>query len=130
MAYNRELEGKDLLTETIIGAAIEVHRHLGPGLLESTYEQCLCWELRDAGLKFVRQAMIPINYKGDSTGGVYRPDLVVEDRVMIEIKAVDRLASVHETQLLTYMRHTGIHTGLLLNFNCSRLREGLKRLSL
>jgi len=130
MAYNWELEGKDLLTETIIGAAIEVHRHLGPGLLESTYEQCLCWELRDAGLKFVRQAMIPTNYKGDSTGGVYRPDLVVQGCVIIEIKAVDRLANVHEAQLLTYMRHTGIKTGLLLNFNTSLLREGLKRLSL
>jgi GxxExxY protein len=130
MAYDREVEGKDLLTEAIIGAAIEVHKHLGPGLLESTYEQCLCWELRDAGLKFIRQTMIPINYKGDSTGGVYRPDLVVEDRVMIEIKAVDRLASVHEAQLLTYMRHKGIKTGLLLNFNCRRLRDGLKRFSL
>jgi GxxExxY protein len=74
--------------------------------------------------------MIPINYKGRSAAGVYRPDLVVEDRVMIEIKAVDRLAIVHEAQLLTYMRHTGIRTGLLLNFNCPRLREGLKRLSL
>ena len=130
MAYDREVEGKDLLTEAIIGAAIEVHKHLGPGLLESTYEQCLCWELRDAGLKFIRQTMIPINYKGDSTGGVYRPDLVVEDRVMIEIKAVDRLASVHEAQLLTYMRHKGIKPGLLLNFNCRRLRDGLKRFSL
>jgi GxxExxY protein len=96
MPYDKEVEGKDLLTEAIIGAAIEVHKHLGPGLLESTYEQCLCWELRDAGLKFIRQTMIPINYKGDSTGGVYKPDLVVEDRVMIEIKAVDRLASIHE----------------------------------
>jgi len=130
MDYDIEVEGKDLLTEAIIGAAIEVHRHLGPGLLESTYEQCLCWELRDAGLTFVRQTMIPIKYKGDSTAGVYRPDLVVEETVMIEVKAVDRLASVHEAQLLTYMRHTGIHTGLLLNFNCSRLRDGLKRLSL
>lgn len=77
-----------------------------------------------------RQVMIPINYKGNSVAAVYRPDLVVEDRVMIEIKAVDRLASVHEAQLLTYMRHTRIHTGLLLNFNCGRLRDGLKRLSL
>ncbi len=130
MAYDERVEGKDSLTETIIGAAIEVHRHLGPGLLESTYEQCLCWELRAAGLKLDRQVMIPISYKGNSTAAVYRPDLVVEDRIMIEIKAVDRLASVHEAQLLTYMRHTGIGTGLLLIFNCPRLRDGLKRLSL
>jgi GxxExxY protein len=130
MAYDRVVEGNDLLTEAIIGAAIEVHRHLGPGLLESTYEQCMCWELRDAGLSFVRQAMIPINYKGNSVAAVYRPDLVVEDRVMLEIKSVDRLASVHEAQLLTYMRHTGIKIGLLLNFNCPRLRDGLKRLSI
>jgi GxxExxY protein len=130
MPYDETIEGKDLLTERIIGAAIEVHRELGPGLLESTYEQCLCWELRDAGLRLDRQVMIPLNYKGNSLAAVYRPDLVVEDRVMVEIKAVDRLASVHESQLLTYMRHTGIKTGLLLNFNCARLRDGLKRLSL
>jgi GxxExxY protein len=74
--------------------------------------------------------MIPINYKGNSVAAVYRPDLVVEGRVMLEIKSVDRLVSVHEAQLLTYMRHTGIKTGLLLNFNCPRLRDGLKRLSL
>jgi GxxExxY protein len=130
MPYDRRIEGKDLLTEAIIGAAIEVHRHLGPGLLESTYEQCLCWELSDLGLTFARQILIPLNYKGKSVAAVYRPDVVVEGRVMIEIKAVDRLATVHEAQLLTYMRHTGIHTGLLLNFNSSRVRDGLKRLSL
>jgi GxxExxY protein len=130
MAYNREVEGKDLLTEKIIGAAIEVHRNLGPGLLESTYEQCLCWELKESGFSVTRQVIVPISYKGNSLDAVYRPDVVVEHRVIVEIKAVDRLASVHEAQLLTYMRHTGIHTGLLLNFNCARLRDGLKRFSL
>jgi GxxExxY protein len=130
MPYDEGEEGKDLLTEKIIGAAIEVHRHLGPGLLESTYEQCLCWELRDAGFNLDRQVMIPLSYKGHSVAAVYRPDMVVEGQVMIEIKAVDRLVSVHESQLLTYMRHTKIRTGLLLNFNCPRLRDGLKRLSL
>lgn len=130
MAYDRDVEGKDSLTEAIIGAAIEVHRHLGAGLLESTYEQCLCWELKDAGLMIVRQTMIPIQYKGHSIPDAYRPDLIVEKRVMLEIKSVDRLASVHEAQLLTYMRHTGIRTGLLMNFNTPTLRDGLRRLSL
>jgi GxxExxY protein len=130
MTYDEETEGNDPLTEVIIGGAIEVHRVLGPGLLESTYEQCLCWELRDAGLEFDRQVMIPLIYKGNSVAAVYRPDLVVDDKVMVEIKAVDRLASVHESQLLTYMRHTKIRTGLLINFNCPRLVDGIKRLSL
>ncbi len=130
MSYSEAMEGSDLLTERIIGAAIEVHRVLGPGLLESTYEQGLCWELRGAGLKFNRQVMIPLVYKGSSVAAVYRPDLVVADQVMVEIKAVDRLASVHASQLLTYMRHPGIRTGLLVNFNCPRLTDGLKRLSL
>ena len=118
------------LTEQIIGAAIEVHRELGPGLLESTYEQCLCWELRDAGLKFQRQVKIQLNYKRNSVAAVYRPDIVVEDRVMVEIKAVDRLAIVHQSQLLTYMRHTNIRSGLLLNFNVPLLKKGIKRLIL
>jgi GxxExxY protein len=130
MRYDRALEGKDLLTEAIIRAAITVHRHLGPGLLESTYEQCLCWELMDAGLNYTRQVMIPIIYKGRSVESVYRPDLVVESRVMIEIKAVDRLALVHEAQLLTYMKHTKVHTGLLMNFNSPNLRMGLRRFTL
>lgn len=130
MAYNEAVEGKDRLTERIIGAAIEVHRHLGPGLLESTYEQCLCWELRDAGLAVDRQMMIALKYKAHSLPGVYRPDLVVERQVMVEVKAVNQIIAVHEAQLLTYMRHAGIKTGLLLNFNWPFLRQGLKRLSL
>jgi GxxExxY protein len=130
MKYDRALEGTDRLTERIIGAAIEVHRHLGPGLLESTYEQCLCWELIDAGLTYSRQVMIPICYKGKSVEAVYRPDLVVEGAVMIEIKSVEKLALVHEAQLLTYMKHTGVRTGLLLNFNCPTMRTGLRRFSL
>lgn len=130
MAYDESVEGKDRLTERIIGAAIEVHRHLGPGLLESTYEQCLCWELRDAGLTIDRQMMIALKYKSHSLPGVYRPDLVVERQVMVEVKAVSQIIAVHEAQLLTYMRHAGIKTGLLLNFNWPFLRQGLKRLSL
>ena len=130
MPYDRSREMQDLLTQAIIGAAIEVHRHLGPGLLESTYEQCLCLELRDAGLTFARQVLVPINYKGNSIAAVYRPDLVVEGKVMVEIKAVDKLAAVHGAQLLTYMKHTDIPTGLLFNFNSPVLKSELKRFSL
>jgi len=130
MAYNSLLEGKDLLSETIIGLAIEVHRQLGPGLFESSYEECLCWELRESGLSIVRQAMVPIVYKGNSLGVSYRVDIVVEKRVLVEVKAVEKLVKVHEAQVLTYLRHTGLHTGLLLNFNSPVLRDGMKRLSL
>ena len=130
MAYDRRTEGKDLLSEAIIGSAIEVHRELGPGLFESSYEECLCWELRESGLSIVRQTMVPIVYKGNSLAAAYRIDIVVEKRVLIEVKAVEKLAKVHEAQVLTYLRHTGLHTGLLLNFNSAVLRDGLKRLSL
>jgi GxxExxY protein len=130
MRYDRAVEGTDTLTQAVIGAAIEVHRHLGPGLLESTYEQCLCWELLDSGLSYSRQVMIPLTYKGKSIEAVYRPDLVIENRVMVEIKAVEKLAPVHEAQLLTYMKHTGIRTGLLMNFNCPVLKDVLRRFSI
>lgn len=130
MAYHREVEGKDSLSETIIGLAIEVHRQLGPGLFESTYEECLCWELRESGLSIVRQTMVPIVYKGNSLGAGYRVDIIVEKRVLVEVKAVEKLAKVHEAQVLTYLRHTGLHTGLLLNFYSSVLRDGMKRISL
>lgn len=120
----------DPLTEAIIAGAIEVHRHLGPGLLESTYEECLCWELKDSGLAVARQTSVPVIYKGRHVGVAYRLDMVIEQRVIVEVKAVDRLAPVHEAQLLTYLRHTGIPTGLLLNFNCQVLRDGLRRLVL
>src|SRR5687767_5621319 len=119
MAYDRRVEGKDLLSESIIGSAVEVHRQLGPGLFESSYEECLCWELRESGLSIVRQTMIPIVYKGNALAAAYRIDIVVEKRVLIEVKAVEKLAKVHEAQVLTYLRHTGLHTGLLLNFNSS-----------
>lgn len=121
---------EDLLTEIIIGRAIEVHRHLGPGLLESTYEECLSWEFREEGLAFTRQVHVPVIYKGRALPGAYRLDFVVEQRVVIEVKAADRIASVHEAQLRTYMRHTGIPIGLLLNFNSAILTQGLRRLSL
>jgi GxxExxY protein len=120
----------DPLTEIIIGRAIEVHRNLGPGLLESTYEECLSWELCAAGLAFDRQVSVPVIYKGRPLPGAYRLDFVVEQRVVIEVKAAERLAPVHEAQLRTYLRHTGIPTGLLFNFNSESLIKGLRRLSL
>jgi GxxExxY protein len=120
----------DSLSEAVIGRAIEVHRQLGPGLLESTYEECLCLELREYGLAVRRQVNVPIMYKGKAIAAIYRLDLVVAERIVIEVKAVEKLAPVHEAQLLTYLKHTGISTGLLFNFNVPVLRDGMKRLSL
>ncbi len=118
----------DLLTEKIIGFAIEVHRHLGPGLLESAYEECLCYELGQSGLTFRRQVPLPVVYKAIRLDCGYRMDVVVEERVILEIKSVERLMPIHEAQVLTYMKLGGIATGLLLNFNTSALKEGLRRL--
>jgi GxxExxY protein len=107
----------DLLTEQIIGLAIEVHRQLGPGLLESAYEECLCFELKQEGLPFRRQVALPVVYKSVRLDCGYRLDIVVQDQVILEIKTVERLLPVHEAQMLTYMKLSGIRTGLLLNFN-------------
>jgi GxxExxY protein len=120
----------DPLTEKIIGAAIEVHRVLGPGLLESAYEECLCHELRLAGIAFVRQQPLPVVYKGIHLDCGYRLDVVVEGKVILELKTVDRLLPIHEAQILTYLRLAGIHTGLILNFNVPTLRQGIKRMVL
>ena len=119
----------DSLSDAVIGRAIEVHRQLGPGLLESTYEECLCLELRGVGLAVRRQVNVPIMYKGKEIAAIYRLDLVVAERIVVEIKAVEKLAPVHEAQLLTYLKHSGIKTGLLFNFNVAVLRDGMKRLS-
>ena len=119
-------EQKDVLTEKIIGCAIEVHRQLGPGLLESTYESALCVELELAGLKFQRQLIYPISYKGRVIGE-HRIDLIVERAVILEIKSVARHDSVFEAQLLTYLKITGLHRGLLVNFNSRLLKDGIKR---
>jgi GxxExxY protein len=115
------------LTEAIIGAAIEVHRQIGPGLLESVYEECMCEELRLRSLRFRCQVELPVVYKGRETGGKYRIDLIVADEVVVELKAVERLLSVHEAQLLTYLRMTGKRVGLLINFNVSVLHRGILR---
>ena len=118
------------LTYAIVGAAIEVHRHLGPGLLESAYEECLCRELVLRGLRVERQKPLPLSYKGVKLDCGYRMDLVVEDRVLVEVKAVEALAPIHEAQVLTYLRLAGVRVGLLINFNVSVLKQGLTRLVL
>jgi len=117
----------DSLTDGIIGAAISVHRVLGPGLLESAYEECLCFELRHADLRFERQVPLPIVYKEVRLNCGYRMDLVVEDSVIIEIKAVERIVPVHEAQLLSYLKLTGKKVGLLMNFHVPVLKQGIKR---
>jgi GxxExxY protein len=116
------------LTEKIIGAAIEVHRHLGPGLLESVYEECLCYELSGAGLAFQRQVPLPVNYKGVKLDCGYRIDLLIEDAIIIEIKSNEGVAPVHCAQLLTYLKIAHKEVGLLINFNVPVLKHGLKRI--
>jgi GxxExxY protein len=119
-----------VLIEQVIGGAIEVHRHLGPGLLEGIYEDCLCHELALLGIAHQRQVLLPIVYKGVQLDAAYRLDLVVEDRLVVEIKAIDRILSVHEAQLLTYLRISGHRQGLILNFNHAVLKEGIRRMTL
>ncbi len=118
----------DALTERIIGAAIEVHRTLGPGLLESTYEVCLCRELDLRGLQFNRQVALPVNYKGVKLDAGYRLDIVVENQVVLELKSVTAIQPVHEAQLITYLKLSGYPLGLLMNFNVKYLKRGLKRI--
>ncbi|HEV2186919.1 MAG TPA: GxxExxY protein [Stellaceae bacterium] len=124
------LNQNDPLTEKIIGFAIEVHRQLGPGLLESAYEECLCYELGLAKLAYRRQVSLPVTYKAVRLDCGYRIDIVVENRLIIELKAVERLIPIHEAQVITYLKLSSIPTGLLLNFNTPVLRDGIRRLSL
>jgi len=116
------------ITEAVLGGAIEVHKELGPGLLESAYEHCLCHELSLRGLKFERQVDLPVKYKGVRLDCGYKMDIVVEDLVIVELKAVDELSPVHEAQLLTYLKLSHRSVGLLINFNVRLLKEGIKRL--
>jgi len=118
----------DQLTDLIIGAAIEVHRATGPGLLESTYAECLCYELSQLGLRFQREVELPIHYKSVKLDCGYRLDLLIEDAVILELKTVDTLLPVHSAQLLTYLKLSGKQVGLLMNFNEPTLTKGLKRL--
>lgn len=115
------------LTEAVIGCAIEVHRTLGPGLLENTYEQCLAYELSQKSIPFKLQVPIPIQYKKIKLECGYRLDFLVDECLILELKSVDKLLKVHEAQVLTYMKLTNISTGLLMNFNESRLANGIKR---
>ena len=123
------LASRDPLTGAIIGCAIEVHRALGPGLLESAYEACLL-ELAREGLAFEAQVPIPIVYKGEEFPCGFRADLIVEERVLVELKSVDRLLPIHDAQLLTYLKLRSLRVGLLINFNAQPLRNGLRRLAL
>jgi GxxExxY protein len=116
------------LSSRVIGACIEVHRHLGPGLMESTYQACLCRELRLLGISFQQQVPVPLEYKGELVDCAYRLDVVVEGALILEIKAVEALLPIHDAQLLTYLKLTGLSLGLLINFNVPRLATGVKRL--
>lgn len=125
-----KLREDDLLTRQVIGFAIDVHRELGPGLLESAYEECLCFELKHNGLSFKRQVPLPVVYKSVRLDCGYRIDVVVQDQVILELKTVERLRPLHEAQMLTYLKLSGIRAGLLLNFNSAVLKDGIRRLML
>ncbi len=115
------------LTSKIIGAGIEVHRCLGPGLLESAYEECLCHELSLQGIRFERQRPLAVLYKGIKIDCSYRLDVVVDEAVIVEVKAVDTIIPIHEAQLLTYLKLSGIRIGLLMNFHEAILKDGIRR---
>ena len=117
------------LTAEVIGAAIEVHKALGPGLLESAYEECLCHELKLRGIQFERQVDLPIEYKGTKLDCAYRMDIVADDQLIVELKSCEKLQPIHQAQLLTYLKLTGLKVGLLINFNVPILRQGIKRLA-
>ena len=116
------------LTDKIIASAIEVHRHLGPGLLESAYEECFCHELYLRKIPFERQKPLPLEYKGIKLDCGYRMDIVVDNKVVIELKCVDKITPVHEAQILTYLRLSKIKVGLIINFYTEILKNGIKRL--
>ena len=117
----------DALTERIIGLAIKVHREVGPGLLESVYERCLCFELREAVIPHCRQAALSISYRDIELDTAFRADILVADEVIVELKAVEQIAPIHEAQLLAYLRMSRYRVGLLMNFNMLRLKDGLRR---
>ena len=116
------------LTGAVIGAAIEVHKALGPGLLESAYEECLCRELQERKISFVRQKSLPVTYKGVKLDCGYRLDVVVEDVIVLEVKACSEIEEIHHAQLLTYLKLSGLNVGLLLNFNVPVLKDGIVRM--
>lgn len=119
--------GDTELTEKVIGLAIDVHRHLGPGLLDSAYEECLSFELRQAGIEHRRQVALPIVYKAVRLNCGYRMDILIRQRLIIEIKSIERILPIHDAQILTYLRLSGYNLALLLNFNCVLLKDGIRR---
>ncbi len=121
------MEPENELTRRVIGCAIEVHRTFGPGLLESVYEACLCYELEMAGLALRRQIQLPIVYKGHQVDAGLRIDVLVEQTLLLEIKSVQQVLPVHEAQLLTYLRVSGLKMGLLLNFSEETMKQGIRR---
>lgn len=127
MVMEANLSELNRVTDKIIGAAIEVHRQLGPGLLESTYEKCLIFELQRIGLVVESQVELPVAYKGMKIDAGYRIDLLVEKSVIVELKAVESILPVHEAQILTYLKLSGNKLGLLLNFNVKLMKDGIRR---
>ena len=121
---------RDPLTAKVIGLAIDVHRALRPGLLESAYEECLCYELRSASVKHRRQVPLPVVYKDVRLDCGYRLDVLVEDKLVLELKTVEKLVPIHEAQLLTYLKLAEARTGLLINFNSAALKDGIRRMVL
>ena len=117
----------NLLSKKVIGLAIEVHKNLGPGLLEKTYEECLCLELKEAGLSYEKQVILPITYKNKVINDAYRVDILVEDCLIIELKTVQTLEKIHRAQLLTYLKLSNKKLGLLINFNVPLLKDGVVR---
>lgn len=120
-------DGRDPLSGKVIELAIEVHRELGPGLLEDVYEECLCYELSQAGMAFQRQLPLPVRYKQVRLDCGYKLDVVVEQKLVLELKTVEKLLPIHDAQILTYLKISGIKTGLLMNFCTPLLKDGLKR---
>ena len=118
---------KDFLSQKVIGCAIEVHRELGPGLLESSYERCLMYELIQAGIQAHSQVTLPIKYKGVELDAGYRLDLLIPGQLIVELKAVDKFMPIHTAQMISYLKLSGIKAGLLINFNVGRLIDGIKR---
>ena len=130
MAFLKETPAElESLAHEVIGAALEVHRSLGPGYLEPVYEKALCIELLQRGIPFQSQVVLPIQYKGQRVGN-YRIDVLVKEQLVLELKAVEQVAPIHYAQLLSYLRHSDFRLGLLINFNVERLREGIKRVIL
>lgn len=122
-----ERQELDAISKGVIGAAIDVHRVLGPGLLEVAYESCLAFELAERGYSVERQKPVPITYKGVEVEAGFRIDLLVDRKIIVELKAVDSIAPIHKAQLMTYLKLTGLKVGLLMNFNVNMLRQGLHR---